>query len=210
VSSRVAKPDPLWCRPCVSYNLQVHPTKECRETLGHVQDRLGELATGLLRCPPHSLHVSVAIFLSVRREYELTKGEIWARWGPSWISGIKDVAERLAPFEIHFIAVRVSDAAVVAVAEPVQEIEVLRAGVSELVAGAGLAIAQPAIVHCTLLRYATSDLDLDYLTKAAEDVELRATTLATTLVLSKELVYPSLVNDRLERIDLRARPVTDD
>jgi hypothetical protein len=210
VSSRVAKPDPLWCRPCVSYNLQVHPSKECRETLGHVQDRLGKLAPGLLRCPPHSLHVSVAIFLSVRKEYEPTKLEIWARWGPTWISGIRDLAERLAPFEVRFDAVRVSDAAVVAVAEPVKEIEVLRAGVSELVAMAGLAVIQPSIVHCTLLRYATSDLDVDYLMKAAKHIELRTTTLVTRLVVSKELVYPSLVNERLERIDLRARPVTDD
>jgi hypothetical protein len=152
--------------------------------------------------------VSVAIFLSVRKEYELTKGAIWARWGPSWISGLKDLAGKLEPFEVHFGAVSVSDAAVVAVAEPVEEIEFLRAGVSELVTGAGLAIAQPSIVHCTLLRYANTGLDLDYLTKEAQDVELRATTLATTLVLSKELVYPSLVNERLERIDLRARPMT--
>jgi hypothetical protein len=209
VSCGAAKPDPLWCRPCLSYNLQIQPGKECRETLGHVQDHLGGLATGLLRCPPHSLHVSVAIFLSVRKEYELTKGEIWARWGSIWISAVTDLAGRLAPFEVRFVAVRVSDAAVVAIAEPVQEIEVLRAGVSELVAGAGLATAQPAIVHCTLLRYATSDVDLDCLTKAAQDIEPGATTLATTLVLSRELVYPSLVNERLARIDLRARPATD-
>jgi hypothetical protein len=52
-------------------------------------------------------------------------------------------------------------------------------------------------------------VDLGYLTKAAQDIELRATTLATTLVLSRELVYPSLVNERLARIDLRARPATD-
>jgi hypothetical protein len=152
--------------------------------------------------------VSVAIFLSVRKDYDRPKDAIWARWGPSWVSGIKELAAQLAPFEVRFDTVRVGEAAVVAVAEPVTEIEVLRAGVSELVAGAGLATAQPSIVHCTLLRYGTSDLDLDYLTRAARDVELRTTTLATTLVLSKELVYPSLVNDRLERIDLKAGPVT--
>lgn len=210
MSSRASKPDPLWCQPCVSYNLQVHPGAECRARLARVQDRLGDLATGLLRCPPRSLHVSVAIFLSVRKDYELPKDAIWARWGPSWVSGIKELAGHLAPFEVRFRTVRVTDAAVVAVAEPVTEIETLRAGVNELVAGAGLSTAQPSIVHCTLLRYGTSDLDLDRLTRAAQGVELRTTTVATTLVLSKELVYPSLVNERLERIDLRPRPVTDD
>jgi 2'-5' RNA ligase len=194
--------DPLWSEPCLAYNLHVELDAACRDDFAEVQGRLHRTCSGTLVCPPASLHVSVATILSVRRDYGTSKEVIRARWGNRWLEGLREVVAGLQPFEVHFDKLAVSKAAVVAVAEPVPEIDLIRARAKELVSLAGVNASQPSIVHCTLLRYGTSGLDLGDLARLAAGVDLSTKTVVTNVVVSRELVYPNLVNEVLQRFQI--------
>jgi hypothetical protein len=200
---RVSERDPLWSKPCLAYNLHAELDVPCREDLAGVQEKvLDELSWGALRCPASSLHLSVATILSVRQDYGTTKDLIWASWGRKWSASLREFAAGLQPFVVRFTTVQVSTAAVIALADPVPEVALVRARATELLSGAGLQAGQPSILHCTLVRYAASGLDLGAVARSAAAIKLRAQTVVTSLVIRKELVYPNLVNDTLERLHL--------
>jgi 2'-5' RNA ligase len=198
----VSERDPLWSEPCLAYNVQAELEAACRADLAEVQQRLHGTTSGTLVCPPASLHLSVATILSVRENYGTPKDVIWAHWGERWCDGLRELAAGLRPFVVHFDKLVVSKAAVIAVAAPVPEVDVIRAGAERLVSLAGFRADQPSIVHCTLLRYATSGLDLEALARSAAAVELGTETVVTSVVVCKELVYPSLVTEAVQRFRL--------
>ena len=145
-----------------------------------------------LRCPPRSFHLSVASLLSVRRDYGTPKDVVWARWGKQWATSFHELAAGLRPFSVHFSQLHVSTSAVIALAGPVPQVDEVRRRAEALLSNAGFSAPQPSTVHCTLLRYGTSGLDLDDLAKRARNVDLAAKTVVKSLVISKELVYPNL------------------
>jgi hypothetical protein len=159
---------------------------------------------GLLVCPPTSLHVTAASLLSVRREYERPKEDIWDEHKQEWATALKAAIGRLSPFEIRFRELRVTETAVIALADPVDEVATLRAMVANLQSEAGFVATQPTILHCTLLRYGADHIDLDRLAAAAEATGISTTMAVTSLLLSKELVYPNLVSEPLQRYRLGA------
>jgi len=197
-----SEPDPLWGRPCVAYNLHAELGDECAHGLAEVQEGLHGTYTGVLTCPRRSLHVSVASLLSPRSSYGQPKEAIWSRWGSTWSAGLRELAADVEPFEICFEALLVSEAAVVAVARPASEIERFRELAGELLWSAGMSSPQPSIVHCTLLRYATRGLRLDGLARSAAQVKVDARTFVNRVVVSKELVYPNLVDQVIDYLPL--------
>jgi hypothetical protein len=198
----VSEQDPLWSRPCLAYNLHAELDSRCREDFAELQGRLPLPASWALRRPPASLHVSVATVLSVREDYGNSKDVIWERWGQQWCDSFAKVAAVLAPFCIRFTKLQVSTAAVIAVAEPVAEVEKVRELAKDLLSRAGLKADQPSIVHCTLVRYGASGRGLRPLAGAAQLVEVSTETTVRHLVVSKELVYPSLVRESLAHLQL--------
>lgn len=201
-STSTPKPDPLWGKPRLAYNVHAELVPRCRAELGRAQDRLNSIGPGLLRCPLSSLHVSLVSFLFVREEYEVSKELLWARHGEGWSAGLGEIVARLSPFQIWFTSVSVTDTAVIALAEQSPEIEALRAGVSSLRAETGLHSPQPSIVHSTLLRYGTTTFDWAHLVADASKVTLSTSTPVTSVVVSKELVYPKLVTEEVARLYL--------
>jgi hypothetical protein len=201
--SRVSEQDPLWSKPCLAYNLHAELDAQCREDLADVQERfLPRPSWGALRCPARSLHLSVATVLSVRQDYGMPKDLIWSSWGQKWSASLRQLATGLQPFAVRFTSLQVSTAAVIAVADPVPEVALVRARTTELLSEAGLQAGQPSILHCTLVRYASSGLDLGAVELSSGAVELRTQTVVTRLVISKELVYPNLVSETLDRLQL--------
>ena len=198
----VSERDPLWSEPCLAYNLHAELGAECRKDFAEVQAHLHRSCAGTLVCPPASLHVSVATILSVRRDYGTSKAVIWARWEKRWSESLQEIVAGLQPFVVHFDKLVVRKAAVMAVSKPVPEIDLIRARAKELLSLAGLNAAQPSIVHCTLLRYATSGLDLGDLARLAAGANLSTKTVVTNFVVSRELVYPNLVSEVLQRFQI--------
>jgi 2'-5' RNA ligase len=188
----VSEEDPLWSKPCLAYNLHAGLDPDCQADFTRAQDRLSGYAPGTLRCPPRTFHLSVASLLSVRHDYGTPKDAVWAKWGKQWASALQEVASGLRPFPVYFSHLQVGNSAVIALARPVPQIEEVRRRAEALLSGAGLLPAQPSIVHCTLLRYGASGVDLSDLERRARRVELAAKTVVKSLVISKELVYPNL------------------
>ena len=156
----VSEEDPLWSKPCLAYNLHAEIAPNCQATLAQVQDRLCPSPVMTLRCPPRSFHLSVASLLSVRRDYGTPKDVVWARWGKQWATSFHELAAGLRSFSVHFSQLHVSTSAVIALARPVPQVDEVRRRAEALLSNAGLPAAQPSTVHCTLLRYGTSGLDL--------------------------------------------------
>ena len=144
----------------------------------------------------------MATILSVRQDYGSPKDLIWESWGRKWTASLRELAAGLKPFVVRFNSLEVSTAAVIAMADPVPEVGLVRARAKEFLSEAGLKAGQPSIIHCTLVRYATSGQDLGALALSARAVELRVQTVVTSLVISKELVYPNLVSETLDRLQL--------
>jgi 2'-5' RNA ligase len=190
---------------CRAYVVQADLDEECRRRLAEAQDRLAGVLPGSVVCPPASLHVSVAVLLSVRRDYPAPKDALWAQWGSRWCDQLRALAEGFEPFELRFERLEVSESAVIALAGPVAAVESLRRRAAALQRDAGLVAYQPSIVHCTLLRYGTTGLQLDELGRVASATPVRARTVVTHLTVRRELVYPSVVSEAVDRFDLRGR-----
>lgn len=208
-ASAVSRADPLWLRDCRAYVVQADLDEECRRRLAAAQDRLAGVLPGSVVCPPASLHVSVAVLLSVRRDYPVAKDALWAQWGSRWCGRLRALAEGLPPFELRFERLEVSEAAVIALAGPVAAVESLRRRAAALQQDAGLVSYQPSIVHCTLLRYERSGLQLTELERVAGAIPVQARTVVTHLTVRRELVYPSVVSEVVDRFDLWGRPPDD-
>jgi hypothetical protein len=196
--------DPLWSHPCLAYNLHAALDESCRKGLAAIQERLHRVDCGTLACAPLSLHVSVASLLSVRKDYGLPKDELWARCGDAWCASLQELASRTAPFVVRFYKVLVSNSAVIAMAEPVKAVDNFRQRAAQLLGQQGLDGAQPSILHCSLLRFATSGLDLSRLSDDADTVDPGVSTVVTRLVVLRELVYPNLVTETLKHFRVGA------
>lgn len=197
--------DPLWNRPCLAYNLHARPDDGCRSRLSSVQDRLVRLGEeGLLRCPPESLHVSVGSFLFVREDYAEAKETLWARHASRWLQGLTDLLTRVQPFTLTYRQVVVTDAAVIALAECPKEIEVIRQALTTLRSASGLDGGQPTIVHTTLFRFGVDLRDPPALLKATQSILLDACFRVREIVVTREVLYPSIITDDVARFPLHA------
>jgi hypothetical protein len=140
--------------------------------------------------------------LSVRENYGTSKDVIWAQWGGQWGDSLAELVAGLQPFQVRFTRLQVSTAAVAALAEPIPEVDEVRGRAKELLSIVGLQPDQPSIVHCRLARFGASGQDLRALASSARSLRLTTKTSVESLVLSKELVYPSLVTESLVGLHL--------
>jgi hypothetical protein len=127
--------DPLWSKPCLAYNVHAGLDDASRDDLVRVQHSLRLPRSWALRCPPASLHVSVATMLSVREDYGTSKDAIWANWGRQWCDILTELVARLRPFQVHFTKLHVSTAAVIALAGPVPEVDEVRERAKQFLRG---------------------------------------------------------------------------
>jgi len=194
-----------WNRPCLAYNLHARPDDGCRNRLSSVQDRLARLGEeGLLRCQPGSLHVSVGSFLFVREDYAEAKETLWVRHASRWLEGLTHLLTRVQPFTLTYRQVVVTDAAVIALAECPKEIEVIRQALTTVRSASGMDGSQPTIVHTTLFRFAAALRDPPALLNATQSSLLDACFPVREIVVTREVLYPSIVTDDLDRFPLNA------
>jgi 2'-5' RNA ligase len=104
---------------------------------------------------------------------------------------------------VIFRHLEVTDAAVIAVAEPQAEVRMIRSHVANMLADVGVPSFQPSIIHATVLRYGSSEPRAEALAEAARRVHIESSVPVRQLVLSKETLYPSLVREVIECMPLR-------
>ena len=195
----------LWAQPCLAYNVQIELDARTRASLGKTQQALERAEPGLLACPGNALHVSVAWLLAVHASYPVSKDSLWERHGGEWIAELSSIAAGSTGFRITNERVVATDSAVIALAEPTEPVNRIRRMIRERLSLPAETRNEAELVHTTLFRYSGPLSDPEKFISMLEDTGAEATTEVDELVVSKELVYPSLEAEVLARLPLAPR-----
>jgi hypothetical protein len=195
----------LWARPCRAYNVQIGLKAAARASLGRTQQNLKRAEPNLLVCPMTTLHVSVVWLLAVHARYPAPKDSIWERHADGWTAELRRIAAESRPFRIAYEHLVATDSAVIALAEPTGPVNRIRQMVGERLSLPPETRNEADLVHTTLLRYNGSLSDPERLLTSLEAEKAHATSEVDELIVSKELVFPSLQTEVLARLPLAPR-----
>jgi hypothetical protein len=196
---------PLWAQPCRAYNVHIkldHPT---RSSLQNIQQSLYQAEPNLLVCPEKTLHVSLAWLLAVHASYRADKDSLWKRHAEEWMAQLRRIAAQSAGFRITYVHVVATDSAVIALAEPSEPVNRIREMIRERLHLTAETRNEADMVHTTLFRYRGALCNPEKLLAMLEETSAFATAEVEELVVTKELVYPSLEAEVLERLPLASR-----
>jgi hypothetical protein len=205
VARNEVRASPLWARPCRGYNVQIELGPRAKASLEKTQRVLKRAEPGLLVCPPETLHVSVAWLLAVHASYPVPKDFLWERHGEEWTTELNRIAAESGAFGISYREVVATDSAVIALAEPTESVNRIRRMIRERLWLPPETRNEADLVHTTLFRYGGPLSDPEKFLAALENASADVTTEVGELVVSKELVYPSLKTVVLERLPLANR-----
>jgi hypothetical protein len=153
-------------------------------------------------CPPKTLHVSVAWLVAVHASYPVDKDLLWERYGKEWTAELGRIAARSTPFRITYGRVVATDSAVIALAQPTEPVNRIRGMIRDRLRLPPETRNEADLVHTTLFRYGGALSDPDKLLASLESTSAETTSEVDELVVSKELVYPSLEAEVLGRLPL--------
>jgi 2'-5' RNA ligase len=196
---------PLWAQPTRGYNVQIELDPRARSALGKIQRSLRQAEPNLFVCPEETLHVSLAWLLAVHASYPIDKDSLWKRHGEEWTAQLRRIAAQSTVFRITYEHVVATDSAVIALARPSGPVNRIRGMIRERLRLPPETRNEADLVHTTLFRYRGALSDPEKLLAMLEDTSADATAEVKELVVSKELVYPSLEAEVLGRLPLASR-----
>ena len=205
VARNEVRASPLWARPCLAYNVQIELDPRAKASLGKAQPSLHQAEPNLLACPQATLHVSVAWLLAVHASYPVPKDSLWERHGEEWKTDLNRIAAESGAFGISYREVVATDSAVIALAEPTESVNRIRRMIRERLWLPPETRNEADLVHTTLFRYGGPLHDPEKFLAMLEDTSIEAAAEVDELVVSKELVYPSLEAEVLARLPLALR-----
>ena len=195
----------LWAQPCRAYNVQIGLDQRTRSSLEKIQQRIYQAEPNLLVCTGRTLHVSVAWLIAVHASYPVAKDTLWERHGEEWMAELRRIAAHSPGFPITYEHVVATDSAVIALARPGEPVNRIRGMIRERLSLPPETRNEADLVHTTLFRYRGALSDPRKLLTMLEDTSVDATTEVEELVVSKEMVYPSLEAEVLGRLPLASR-----
>jgi hypothetical protein len=197
---------PLWAQPCRAYNVQIELNPRTKSSLEKIQQVLYQAEPDLLVCPQKTLHVSIAWLLTVHASYPVPKDSLWERHGEEWTAELIRIAAQSTRFRITYEHVVATDSAVIALAQPTEPVKHIREMIGERLRLPSETRNEADLVHTTLFRYRGALYDPEkFLAMLEEDMSADATAEVEELVVSRELVYPSLETEVLGRLPLASR-----
>jgi len=205
VARNEVRASPLWARSCRGYNVQIELDPRTRSSLEKVQQSLYQVEPNLLACPQQTLHVSIAWLLAVHASYPVPKDSLWERHGEQWTAELRRIAAQSTGFRITYEHVVATDSAVIALAEPTEPVNRIRGMMRERLRLPSETRNEADLVHTTLFRYRGPLSDPEKFLALLEDTSAEAAAEVDELVVSKELVYPSLETEVLARLPLASR-----
>jgi len=206
VERNEVRASPLWAQPCLAYNVQIELDPRTKASLGETQQSLKQAEPSLLVCPEKTLHVSVAWLLAVHASYTVPKDSLWERHAEEWTMELTRIAAQSTGFRITYEHVVATDSAVIALARPAEPVNRIRRMIREHLRLPSETRNEADLVHTTLFRYCGRLSDPEkFLAMLEEDMSAEATAEVDELVVSKELVYPSLEAKVLARLPLASR-----
>jgi len=149
--------------------------------------------------------VSLAWLLAVHASYSVDKDLLWKRHGEGWTAELRRVAAQSTVFRITYEHVVANDPAVIALARPSGPVNRIRGMIRERLRLPPEARNEAHLVHATLFRYRGALSDPEKLLAMLEGTSADATAEVGELVVSKELVYPSLEAEVLGCLPLASR-----
>ena len=177
--------------------LDAYPSTKA--SLEKTQEALIRAEPTLLMCPQQSLHVSIAWLLAVHASYPVPKDILWACDADEWTTELCHIAAQSKGFRITYERLVATDSAVIALAEPVNRIRTM---IRERLRLPSETRNEADPVHTTLFRYRGPLCDPEKFLTMLEDTSAEASAEVDELVISKELVYPSLESEVLARLPL--------
>jgi hypothetical protein len=196
---------PLWAQPCRAYNVHIELDPRTRSSLQNIQKRLYQAEPNLLVCPSKTLHVSLAWLVAVHASYRVDKDSLWKRHAEEWMAELRRIAAQHRGFRITYEHVVATDSAVIALAQPSEPVNRIREMICERLRLPSETRNEADLVHTTLFRYGGALCDPEKLLAMLEDTRAGATAEVEELVVTKELVYPSLEAQVLGRLPLASR-----
>jgi hypothetical protein len=196
---------PLWAQPCRAYNVQIELDPRTKSSLENIQQSLYQAEPNLLVCPEKTLHVSLAWLVAVHASYPVAKDSLWKRHGEEWMAELRRIAAESTGFRITYEHVVATDSAVIALAQPSEPVNRIRDAIRERLRLPPETRNEADLVHTTLFRYGGALSDPEKLLAMLEETSAEATAEVEELVVSKELVYPSLEGEVLGRLPLASR-----
>jgi hypothetical protein len=188
--------DELLGQSCLSYQVQfVLPAEVCR-ALAEFSRRLRQVAvSGLWVAPADSLHVTCCSLVSPRDPSD-DKDRYWRSVRSSAAEAVMRVQLEVPAFQLRFRTMRVTERAIVVLADDQPSVEHARAVFSQLVPPPDARQSLDTI-HVTLCRYADSIGIRRDLPEAAAHLQLDVRADIDTLTLVRETAYPSLRKETL-------------
>ena len=205
VARNEVRVSPLWAQPCRAYNVQIELDPRTRSSLENIQQSLYQAEPNLLVCPKKTLHVSLAWLVDVHASYRVDKDSLWKRHGEEWMAELRHIAAQHTGFRITYEHVVATDSAVIALAQPSEPVNRIREMIRERLRLPVETRNEADLVHTTLFRYRGALCDPEKLLAILEDTRADATAAVEELVVTKELVYPSLEAEVLGRLPLASR-----
>lgn len=191
---------PLWAQPSRGYNVQIELDPRTKSSLRKIQQSLYQAEPNPLVCPQKTLHVSLAWLLAVHVSYPIAKDYLWECRGEGWTTELRHIAAESTGFRITY-----ADSAVIALAKPSGPVNRIRGMIRERLRLPSGTRNEADLVHTTLFRYRGALSDPEKFLAMLEDTSADATAEVGELVVSKELVYPSLEAEVLARLPLASR-----
>jgi 2'-5' RNA ligase len=195
----------LWAQPSRGYNVHIELDPHTRSSLEKIQQSLYQAEPNLLVCPEKTLHVTLAWLVAVHVSYQVDKDSLWKRHAEEWMAQLRSIAAQHVKFRITYEHVVATDSAVIALAQPSEPVNRIREMIRERLRLPPETRNEADLVHTTLFRYRGALSDPEKLLAMLEDTSADATAEVEELVVSKELVYPSLEAEVLGRLPLASR-----
>jgi hypothetical protein len=205
VARNEVRVSPLWAQSCRAYNVQIELDPRTKASLEKTQQVLKRAEPTLVACPQQSFHVSIAWLLAVHASYPVPKDSLWERHGEEWTTELNRIAAQSTAFRITYEHVVATDSAVIALAEPTEPVNRIRRKIRERLQLPSETRNEADLVHTTLFRYRGPLCDPEKFFAMLEDTSAEAAAEVDELVVSKELVYPSLKAEVLARLPLAYR-----
>ena len=196
---------PLWAQPCRAYNVQIELDHRTRASLWETQQILKRAEPNLLTCPQRTLHVSLAWLLAVHMSYPVSKDTLWERHGEEWTAELRRIVAESPTFQITYEHIVATDSAVITLAQSTEPVNRIREMIRERLSLPSETRNEADLVHTTLFRYRGALSDPEKFLATLRDPSADATAEVEELVVSKELVYPSLESEELARLSLASR-----
>jgi hypothetical protein len=195
--------DDLWGKPSLAYHVQPVLPAECSAALEGLLGPIAERWPAPLHLGSRQmLHVTIYALVPVKGDFD--KEGYWRRIAAPSLALVEEFCAGHPPIELHFSRIKVTDTAIVAVA---QETSGLIGAIRERIADTispplGREPLRYDLIHTTLARYRSSGPVPDAVVEAVESLPVSVHAPVKAIKLVRETLFPCQAVDEIAAVPL--------